>query len=99
MGTPFGVLFSHWPAAIRLNAGVAWRLLVLAVPRHFQSWHRTLHAKATLTNKDLPLRRDESWPEVGDHDAAWESSGAMLTIEVLAEPESFTFNKMTMFPE
>jgi hypothetical protein len=59
----------------------------------------TLRAKATLTNKDLPLRRDESWSELGGHDAAWAASGAVLTIEVLAGPDSFTLDKMTMGPE
>lgn len=59
----------------------------------------TLRAKATLTDKDLPLRRDESWSELDDPDTAWEASVNMLRIEALAGPDSFTFNKMTMFPE
>lgn len=46
----------------------------------------TLRAKVTLTDKDLPLRRDEGWSELDDSDPAWEASVAMLRIEALTDP-------------
>jgi hypothetical protein len=59
----------------------------------------TLRAKVTLTDKDLPLRRDESWTEVDDPDAAWEASVNMFRIEALVGPDSFTFSEMSLGSE
>ena len=58
-----------------------------------------IRAKLTMTEKDLPLQRDQRWSEVKDPDGAWESSVAMLRIEKTVVAESFTFDKMELVPE
>ena len=56
----------------------------------------TMRAKLTLTDRDIPLNRDESWSELKDPDSVAEGSGALLVIEKRVGPDSFTFNTLEM---
>jgi hypothetical protein len=56
----------------------------------------TMRAKVTLTDKDIPLHRDETWPEVNDPDTIWETSAAMILLEKGTSPDSFTFSEMSL---
>lgn len=57
-----------------------------------------MHTKVTLTDRDIPLNRDESWSVLNDPDAVAESSGTLLVVERRVGPDSFTFNAMKMAP-
>ncbi len=61
----------------------------------------TIRARVAITDKDLPLRRDDSWSSVDNPDAVWEAAAKtpMLRIEKDIGPESFTFERLEMISE
>ncbi len=53
----------------------------------------TMLTKVTLTDKDIPLKRDPSWLEVQNPQAVWANSTLMIRVERGIGPDSFTFNR------
>jgi hypothetical protein len=56
----------------------------------------TLRARARLSDKDIPLRRDERWPVIDDVETVWASSPMLVCVEKRAAPDSFVFTFGTL---
>jgi Restriction endonuclease len=54
-----------------------------------------LRARVRLSDKDVPITRDESWPVVDDVEAVWTSSPMLLCVEKRAAPSSFALTHGT----
>jgi hypothetical protein len=50
-----------------------------------------LRARVKLSDSDVPLHRDMSWPQTQDVDQIWESSPMVICVEKRADAESFSF--------